>query len=455
MVALAILGMGLLVIAAALPAGAKYTKDSIDQVTGAAAAEYALELIEQNVCLRRDILVPASGGLPPGRPPTLFQPRFPQTDLSRGVADPNYEPLIKVRPLFSQNIIAAGPAGTRGTEFFDLGLGIPRNEVLGEAAVRQWFAVAAFTGSEKEYDPAPSAGPWLRPGLPSVALAYPPITADTSFDPCSFWSAPIPMYNARPVLQPIAIGGYGPGAETLKSLERRIVWTAFYRRASYAASSDPTVYEIIVVVSSRPTLGHRFPVQDPSTAGQSVWNTLKISGVEVDALAPIPWLVTFDYSQPQPLPQPPAWNLTTGCPDFSGVGGGAPATLTFRCTADYDPLFPVGSIFIPARNDDQPPLATADNRVHFGPLAPSALPIYEVSQRPDATTVMVKYNGYYPVVNGSSPPGSWGPPAAQNWPVWVIPPASEGVDASGNPIFDNHSPILAVARRYVKLREVP
>ena len=68
---------------------------------------------------------------------------------------------------------------------------------------------------------------------------------------------------------------------------------------------------------------------------------------------------------------------------------------------------------------------------------------------------MVKYNGYYPVVNGSSPPGSWGPPAAQNWPVWVIPPASEGVDASGNPIFDNHSPILAVARRYVKLREVP
>jgi hypothetical protein len=42
--------------------------------------------------------------------------------------------------------------------------------------------------------------------------------------------------------------------------------------------------------------------------------------------------------------------------------------------------------------------------------------------------------------------------------VWVIPPVIESVDATtspAKPIFNDRSPILAVTRRYVKLREVP
>ena len=473
MVALAILGMGLLVIAAALPAGAKYTKDSIDQVNGAAAADYALDLIEQNVSLRDRVYYPPAdpnkpifASATPWHCPALFQPRDPLSGRpAADPADPNrlYAPLMKVRPLFAQNIIAASTVSglTRGMELFDP-QGTPlQKEVLVEAAIWQWLTTFGITGTDtKEHDPTQSPGPWLRPSLPSVSLVYPPISADTAFDP-GFWystgsNGSTMLYNARPVLQTVAVGVYGPGAETAKALDRRIVWTALYRRVSYAAGSDPTLYEIIVVVSSRPTVGHRFPVQDPATGGKPDWSINPYYGI--DSLAPVPWLVTFDNNDPNALPRPYQWD-GAGDPNFGT--GSPPATLTFRCTADLDPLFPVGSIFIPARNDDHPSLPKlfgARANVHFGGPAPTALPIYEVSQRPDLTTVVVKYNGYYPqqwAVGGAINPTT---PAAADWPVWVIPPVIESVDATtspAKPIFNDRSPILAVTRRYVKLREVP
>jgi hypothetical protein len=439
MVALAILGMGLLVIAAALPAGAKYTKDSIDQVTGAAAAEYALDLIEQNVCLRDKIGNFGNFGTGLTRPPVLFQPRDPNTALPAP-----YEPLIKVRPLFVQNIIAASTVAgvTRGTEFFDPTLygGTVRGQVVAEAAIGQWLNTVAIGGNTtRERDPTQSPGPWLRPSLPSVALVYPPTTADTPHSPMTFlltsFGGQERMYDPNAVTP----------SEAAKALDRRIVWTAFYRRVSYAAGSDPTLYEIIVVVSSRPTAGHRFPVQDPATVGQTTSGTY----AGIDTLAPIPWLIEF-----QQLPWPPS-PQSFDPNSLYFVGKAPPATLTFTCDPNTDVLLPVGSVFIPARNDYQPPLLPLPNYgVHFGPLASTALPVYEVVQRPDATTVIVKYNGYYPAA-GDPTSYNWNPPSAALWPVWVIPPAIESVDASGNPAFSDRSPVLAVTRRYVKLRELP
>jgi len=115
----------------------------------------------------------------------------------------------------------------------------------------------------------------------------------------------------------------------------------------------------------------------------------------------------------------------------------------------------VGSVFIPARNDR---LSRLDaGQTHFGPLTRTGWPIYEVVSRPDETTVVVKYNGYFPVygeANNPSNPSTWRRAPAARWPVWVIPPASEDVVGSGSsarPVFTNKSPILAVARRYIRL----
>jgi hypothetical protein len=87
------------------------------------------------------------------------------------------------------------------------------------------------------------------------------------------------------------------------------------------------------------------------------------------------------------------------------------------------------------------------------------LPIYEVIERPDATTVVTKFNGYYPMKGDTTNlPGIFNAPVAPiEWPVWVIPPAYEELDSSSprQPVFPNRSTIVAVARRYVRLREIP
>lgn len=454
MIALALLGMGLLVIAAALPAGARYTRDSVDLATGAAAAEYALDLIEQSVYLR-DTVVDANdtvlGARPLRWPPVLFQPRVRADDPNRGLrageADPDCEPVIKVRPLFVQNIIRT-PGPLYGQELYQPGADDYRIVIFTERAVANWVGLTeGLTEDLLEYDlpnghapPSLPAGPWLQPALPSVSLVYPPISADDQFYPEGFWDSQAPnwKYRGRPVNTPRA------GSEARRALERRVTWTAFYRRVEYGPGSDPTLYEFIVVAVRLPSDRHRFPVQDPTSAGSASFSTAtKSAYLGVDTLAPIPWLVTFDAQHPNALPWPDNGFDEHGQPRFYGS---PPATLSFHCTRDYSPLFPVGSVFIPARNDRL--------KTHFGPLTRTGWPIYEVVSRPDETTVVVKYNGYFPAYGEANNPSTWMRAPAAQWPVWVIPPASEDVVGSGSsarPVFSNKSPILAVARRYIRL----
>jgi hypothetical protein len=106
-------------------------------------------------------------------------------------------------------------------------------------------------------------------------------------------------------------------------------------------------------------------------------------------------------------------------------------------------------MFVPAVNDHLPSNNPLLRRAGFVPHAPDALPIYEVVERPDDTTVIVKNNGFYPWVAGGL--------NAQAWPVWVIPPAfreREPPNMGGQPVYERRSPILAVARRYIRLREI-
>jgi hypothetical protein len=190
----------------------------------------------------------------------------------------------------------------------------------------------------------------------------------------------------------------------------------------------------------RPSVRHRFPVQNPADG----------LFLGVDTPVPVPWLVVFADPLPAPSNSLPFFD-PYGFPIYAG--GAAPATITFFCTPLVGSLLPVGSIFIPARNDVAPsnPALVGATPVNFGPWAPTTLPIYEVVQRPNDTTVIVKFNGYYP---RGGLGGLTGTPKPTEWPVWVIPPAYEE-GTSTNPVFPDKSPILAVARRYVRLREVP
>ncbi len=489
MIALAILAMGLLVIGAALPAGARFSKDSMDMVTGAAASEYALDVIQQSVCLRDKILDPSDNNTLV-QAPALFQPRLPAGAVnSAGQAiggrpsdsvweppmpPPPYEPLIKVRPLFTQNI-KAKPGATHGYEFFDEN--VLSTPVWVEKTISTWVDgwLGAGGNETKEYDPSGSTNPWLRPAISSVSLVYPPISADSSADmqflPVNFFNSP---YTRRPVYSPDHPGPAGQVAETLKALERRVVWTAFYRRVSYAPNSDSALYELIVVTSRLPSPNHRFPVQDYRTAapvGPTGTGHKQYSSGN-DCVAPIPWLVSFRPSVTG-LPTLRSTDYTIDSTTGERVLTATfvpPATLTFETKAPVTgglavgSLLPVGSILIPAVNDRRPsgipgqtmPPDPPEQWAGFVPSAPDALPIYEVTQRirnaDDSYQIIVKNNGYYPWVNtdlGKDP---------ASWPVWVIPPAMEAseVGQSGEePILGDRSPVLSVARRYVQLKRLP
>lgn len=428
MIALAILAMGLLVIGAALPIGLRYTRESINLATGQAAAENALDLIEQNVCLPKAIF-DASGNLIPEA--GLFQPRAPITPTvfngrtyAQGEFIPDYEAVVKVRPVYTRVVDMTGAQD-------DGILG-----VFTENEAGAWLLNFGTPLDAKEVNPTLIS--WMRWALPCVALVYPPITPNarvsggsTEYMPAEFFGAP---YTTWPV-----------GAETRKVLDSLISWTAFYRRVSYDVASDTSLYEFIAVAVRRPSLKYRFPVQSSTSGGGQVFARL----TTIDTAIPIPWLISFVGDASGYLPAPASgFDINNGFPPIQG-----PATLTFYCDPSMTGLLPVGSVFIPARNDVVPPLvANPAQRVGFGPPAPTTLPIYEVVQRPNDGTVVVKYNGYYPM---QGTVGTYGPVTNPlQWPVWVIPPAYEEL-SGGSPVFPDRSPILAVARRYVRLREIP
>jgi prepilin-type N-terminal cleavage/methylation domain-containing protein len=425
MIALAVLGMGLLVIGAALPVGVRYTRDSVNLAAGQAAAQYALDLIEENVALPKRVL-DASGDVV--RETGVFQPR----DIA-SVFQPTHEPLIKVRPLYTQAISTT--PGSIGSQALI-------NKVHSEELLRTWLG--SDGADPLECDHLTGGLPWMRPALPSVALCYPPVTPDVARTVGIFYAN---MYQPRYV--------WTGGEETIKVLrDRNIVWTAFYRRASYGPGSDPYLYEFIVV-TSRVNAGQRFPVQAlgskfASRSPADNAGTMLIPHDGSSTAAPTPWLMEFLSWSPVPqlnidyreFPDP-ASGLNER---LLATGAATPAKLTFVASAAYGPLLPPGSVIIPAVNDYVATKHPAAQMAGFVPSAPDALPIYEVTGQTENAngnyTISVNFNGYYPWVDGSS------------WPVWIVPPACE-YDDFGNPLPPQRSSVLSVARRYIRLREVP
>lgn len=462
MIALVILGFGLLVIGAALPVGLQYERDMIDRATGQAAAEYALDVIEQNIRLSRN---PTNGLLPPERRyyADLFQPRYGNTtpqELAPGgqpgelavehvehptAAFPNgrlWEPFIKVRPLLPvgidpDNLSLELDAHVAETPHADV-----------QRQIRECArAIIGDRWTYQEWDGVGSDA-WSGPTLPSMTAVYPPVPFALRFRTGNGSEPQDPPgdFLRDPYRRLWVTEAPATEATRRKVLESGVSWVAFYRRVSYAEGSDPNLYEVIAVATRRPA-GYFFPwYRQDSTAPRK-------------AIAPVPRLIVFEgYDKvPQvtwiPAPQPDP------LPDdrILDPNSSEPATLVFVCGEDYGRMLPPGSIIIPAANDDllsAGALGGARQYAGFIPHAPEALPIYEVVQRErrtgagsnDAWAITVKNNGFYPwVADGNF----------ARWPVWVIPPAFKGLDSQGKPLYDDRSPVLAVARRIIRFTEVP
>lgn len=497
MIALAILGLGLLFIAAALPAGVSVARESADLAVADAAAEEALDLIELQLRTSKQIVNPSVnyGGTEPRRADDLFRPRMTPGFGSGGVwrLRDDFEPFIKVRPLELSSIEFRNNSQNRPVPFID----------FGETVIERYHEVnGLFVGGQRllEYDSSfPGSFPnWYyrllqNPVLSPLSRVYPPITPirpmladDYLFDQSNF-----PRYQSR--------SGSDRGvfsAEYEKAQSRRIGWTAFYRRASYdvvvgngpdniagtaddiRSPGDPLVYEIIVVVTRRPTDNHRFPTQNPTPANFTEFPT----ATNLDRLLPMPWLVTFRSNVPeeqaimQNLKRAPRYDVA-GADNFDDSVGSARvlsvdfidrANFVFTASDELGRLLPPGSILIPAANDNYPtlrnlppwdpnppppnppvttnPPASAKRLTGFVPHMPNTLPIYEVIERPDINTVVCKNNGAYPWVAERL--------NASAFPCWIIPPSF--VERSGGqPVYDRRSPILAVHRRLIRIPELP
>ena len=461
MIALVILGFGLMVIGAALPIGLTYTRQTAERAVGEVAAEYALDTIEQHVRLCGNPL-DTSDPLQPRRYYTdLFRPRGDNGGLADG-----YEPLIKVWPLMPQAIVAT-PGGDimSGEEFGDEVIGGCDADVSG--CVDSWLDKEhGITNNSMEVD-LPFPNGWIRSSIPSVMGVYPPVTGEASFTVDSFLPQ-LGGYQYETTSETSATAK----AARLKALERRITWTAFYRRVSYATGSDPHLYEVIAMATRLPSATHRFgrpspngtgpagtaPVSHPvdeatfdNASDERAYGQRSTGYHGRDTLAPVPWLVTFsrlhllnavtDYDKTSPdRPLNPAFV--------------DPPTLRFEADNTTGGILPAGSIFIPAVNDQalSNTSVPAQQMAGFVPYAPDTLPIYEVVERNLLANgnyeIIVKNNGFYPWVHETQG-------TAAHWPVWVIPPAFEELDDNFYPVFEDQSPVLTVARRIIWFPKIP
>lgn len=539
MIALVILGLGLLFIAAALPAGLEYSRSTVDTAAADEAVQHAMETVLQGLRTSRALtsdpsepVVAIGATKPPARAALytvgsarrrdgIFRPRMNLPDatyplyrpLLRAPAIPpptispappaaqvpplDYEPKIKVRPLTLGNMaMTSNPP--RGTKIVD----------DGESLIQLYVqTVAVFVPPPDwlpEYDLSPGdslagASPWFgllqNPPFSGVTRVFPPIEPRAPFRPEDFFND-APEYRtfavrsaADDVSGDLLLDGETIG-ERLKAIERRVGWTAFYRRVAYTARTlhdpssatvgdeyyyfepaDALTYEVIIVVTRRATVNHRFAAQriddgavastfsDPQAVNPATIGSDDLSRHRgADRALPTPWLVTFSGARTSlPIPNdttaPYAYDVTLSRLDTASdrvlnpdpAAFTPPPKLTFVCSPALDGLLPVGSIVIPAANDDYN-WAPLTRQAGFVPHVPAQLPIYEVIERPDATTVIVKNNGVYPWVAPTA--------GAIDFPVWIIPPSFAERDATGQPVYDRRSPIVSVQRRIVRLPEV-
>jgi len=498
MIALGILGIGLLIIAAALPIGMQKTRDTAEQALGDAATAYALDVVAARLRLPKDV---AGDQLSAPRRDNLFRPRVGSLPsfgrLVRESTGRLYEPWIKVRPLVTQNLAHTTVSGALETgEPIETVNTLVEGQILG-ALRSAWgltnpdtaevFSPHASTPaglSQLLYSADDEPRGWLPPALSVLETVYPAVApdpvrlanSDVRFTPAVYFTNAETPYDRHALRTRTSTPAALRGSEAEKALARRVSWVTFYRRAAYdklnsggtaiATATSPNVYELIAVAVARPSESHRFPL--PATVGH--WRNYQPQQPRFDrntSLVPVPFLVAFtdfDWLRPGSDFGTDVDHLNdTADPRRPLDPTFRRPTLRFTCRVEVAQMLAKGSILIPATNDDAlsglPGSVVQRRRSGFVPHAPDTLPIYTVSEviagsRDDDWTVVVEGNGFYPWVSDSIAEDQ----RARYWVAWVIPPSFTEFSGTGNnatPVFERRSPIISVARRVIALPEVP
>ena len=197
MIAIVILGLGLLFIAAALPVGIEYSRRNVERAEAEAAGLAAME----RILLAMD-----------ARDSRDYRPIFRPQVVGAAQPDDDYEPVIKVRPFTMTNLQArtfgAASSGQVGFQKLDL----PEATIagyLGRSSVGPLSPTALFptVGPDNEYNLA------MTPLLPAVERFYPVV----------------PNVDRRTPQFPLSVLQEAPELlDAQQNLGQRISWTAFY-----------------------------------------------------------------------------------------------------------------------------------------------------------------------------------------------------------------------------------
>ena len=485
MIALGILGIGLLIIAAALPVGMQKTRDTAEQALGDAATSYALDVVAARLRLPKDAELRPF--LAPMRD-SIVRPRFSPGQTGEGTlakeqgsSGRDWEPWIKVRPLVTQNLAhTASGSESAGTPIESVGELIEGQVV---AAIRRTsFPIAWATDAREVFVPGmlyPVQNGWLPPALSVLETVYPAVapdpvrvgSRDMRFTPAVYFESAQTPYQRHELRTRATTPAALRGSEAEKALVRRVSWVTFYRRMANkhdaTGTSSSNVYEFVAVAVARPSERHRFARPVPPAGSWAPYDPQAPRFDSRTSLVPVPFLVTFkefDWLRGGAALSSSVDYLTdTTDPRRSLNPTFSRPTLRFQCSDRVGMLLTKGSILIPATNDDALSGLTGTvvqrRRSGFVPHAPDTLPIYTVSEviagsGNDDWTVVVEGNGFYPWVSDSVPANQRG----RYWPVWVIPPSFTEFSGTGNnatPVFERRSPIISVARRVIALPEVP
>ena len=493
MIALVILGFGLLVIGAALPVGLRYSRQSADQTGGERAAEYALDVIEQQIRMKHLEVLPEGPGQAAINPPRLddvFRPRnppgvdplLPALDLSL-VAD--WEPIVKVRPFLTEVIEARPRSSQMSLNYLGQGQQIqgmdpPPIEGLIEYRIRNWLrdVHAAMPDSVRglEFDEGRRT-----PILSACSLVFPPpetysFATDQAFAPTAFLANDsIAGSYVNDNSQSFVANSMSYSSQMGAMLQRiggsRIVFSAFYRRVQYdgvgpdgqrglRSSTDPAIrqaaadnvgvdanlYEIIVVAVRKPSSDYRFAIYGFNAGGALVPSN---NGGLLQSAAPAPMMIEFrEIPDPVGVNGAPGtlnsvqWDDAPGSPLVRldrrvSPKPVEPQELIFKVDYWEAQLLPPGSYFIPAVNDDAPSFYGADGngsvfvrQAGFAPHVANAAPIYKVKARQPSAG-----GGLFDIVvenNGFYPWVNRQAGATERaWPAWVVPQPHKETQRTG------------------------
>ncbi len=469
MIAIMILGIGVVMVATVFPVGLEISRDTIQTTLAAPVAESALNTLLTKVPFFKPIDDPnASSPNPPNATARVLVPNVAATDLDTDIDDQDIQVLSALNVAYAPTSPVFPPVSYRLLPLTQFWTAVPPTTSIwvGLNPAPQTFAqyidhtrvFTARTGWSAELNSWLDAAVMPSGNLPADLAARTalltsfktgsPATPEEFRDQIPTMVLPTIITMAQPdlprvnlvdqVYPPVELTNTDGSGRTAtfvlnELFNRRYMWMAF-QRLSITTSSNLRSLSASLAILHRADLYVRFPRQASLPSAGSLYDvrfdlgnpTHRVALLRpqpdseplTDSVFPRPWLalVHFNYDPVLDAPTP------------------QPGTVT--CSAEVARLLPAGSFFIIARSTPQ------NNPVY---LAGRYFPVLRSEWDPAALASTVD-----PHANASSFPWAQveipktNAQPAQNVLVWVFPP---GITRTSPVEFQTRSPLIGVAPR--------